>query len=271
MPEISFSLKNGRYEIPAILCLPAGNGPFPAVVLCHGTGSCKNEAGNMFAGLAQRLAGCRIASCRFDFAACGDSRAAPEMLTFYSEVRDLETVFGFLSGRAEIDCSRMAVLGFSQGARVMAEFLKKRRPGLSAAVSWSGACQNGVGVFKEWFLKYYDQACANGYAVISLPWREDLILCKKWFDEIESSFPLDSLSRYKGPVLALAGEKDTLVPCAHAFEIAAAGGNKDSRAEIIAGADHIFNVFDDGCDCPAAVMTYTADWLGRFLIDKNRQ
>lgn len=153
----------------------------------------------------------------------------------------------------------------------MAEFLGNDRPAVSAAVSWSGACHNGIGVFKEWFLNYYGAACENGHAVISLPWREDLILSKKWFDEIERSFPLNALARYKKPVLALAGEKDMLVPCAHAFEIAKAGENKDSRAKIITGADHIFNVFDNNCDCSSAVISYTADWLRQILTDKNRQ
>ena len=83
MPEISLALKGNGYDIPTVLSLPVKNGRFPAVILCHGTGSCKNEAGNMFFRLAKRLAGCRIASCRFDFAGCGDSRADPEMLTFY--------------------------------------------------------------------------------------------------------------------------------------------------------------------------------------------
>lgn len=271
MLEISITLKGNEYDIPAVLSLPAKNGCFPTVVLCHGTGVCKNEVGNMFPRLAEQLADYQIASCRFDFAGCGDSRADPEMLTFYSEVRDLETVYDFLSSHKNVDPDRTAVLGFSQGARVMAEFLGNVRPGLSAAVSWSGACQNGVGVFKEWFLKYYDEACMNGHAVISMPWREDLILSRKWFDEIERSFPLNSLSRYKGPVLALAGEKDMLVPCAHAFEIAAAGDNKNSHAEIITGADHIFNVFDNSRDCSAAVISYTADWLRQILTDKNRQ
>ena len=41
------------------------------------------------------------------------------------------------------------------------------RPAVSAAVSWSGACHNGIGVFKEWFLNYYGAACENGHAVIS--------------------------------------------------------------------------------------------------------
>lgn len=59
----------------------------------------------------------------------------------------------------------------------MAELLKDVSP-IRFAISWSGACHNGIGVFKGWFNEYYKEALESGYAKIPLFWREDLLLSK---------------------------------------------------------------------------------------------
>ena len=40
----------------AVFCQPDTDGLLPAVILCHGTASCKNEVGNLFIHLARSLA-----------------------------------------------------------------------------------------------------------------------------------------------------------------------------------------------------------------------
>ena len=44
--ETVVTIKGEQYDIPATVCMPAGEGPFPAVVMLHGTGSNRDEAGN---------------------------------------------------------------------------------------------------------------------------------------------------------------------------------------------------------------------------------
>ncbi|NLC11469.1 MAG: alpha/beta hydrolase [Firmicutes bacterium] len=265
--EINFTIKSELYDIPAVFCQPDTDGLLPAVILCHGTASCKNEVGNLFIHLARSLAEKGIASIRFDFAGCGESTARQQDFTFYREVDDTEKVYVYLCQHEKVDAGRIGILGFSQGARVMAEFLGRHPKEIKTAVSWSGACHNGIGVFVGWF-KYYDEACNKGYAQIPIPWRShlDLILPKKWFDEIRDSSPLDSLSQYEGAMLAVSGTKDILVPYAHAREIAqACRKSRLAEALIIEQADHTFNVLEKDKSIAEKVVGHTASWIAKTI------
>jgi len=262
--EKSLLIKNNNYSIPAVFTCPDGTGPFAAVILCHGTGSNKDEVGNMFIQLADLLKEKGIASIRFDFAGCGDSMARQQELSFMGEVSDVRAVHQYLDKEPMLDSRRIGILGFSQGARVMAEYLKER-PEMPCAVSWSGACHNGAGIFEGWFKEFYDEARENGYARIALDWREDLLVSKAWFDELESTVPMDGFKNFSGAVLAFSGTADPLVPYLHAEEIVAACKNKQSKAIILPGADHTFNVLSDDKSISFEVLQKTTEWFDSFL------
>jgi dienelactone hydrolase len=259
--EEKISIKSDSYDIPAVLSSPNMNHKIPAVILCHGTGSSKNEVGNIFIKLSKSLNELGIASLRFDFAGCGCSLAKEQELTFYGEVNDTQKVYSYLSDCEKIDSNRIGILGFSQGARVMSEFIGKYPEKIKVAVSWSGACHNGAGVFEDWFQQYYHEATINGYAKIPMSWRKDLILSKGWFDDILNSNPLDGLSKYKGAMLAISGSKDELVPYMHAKEIASACKGEISEYKIIENANHTFNILEKDKSLANRVIKDTVAWI----------
>lgn len=248
---------------------------FPAVILCHGTGSHKDEVGNLFQRLADALALHGIASARFDFAGCGDSQAPQQTLTFLGEVSDTKAVYDMLLHHPAIDPQRIGILGFSQGARVMAEFLHVTAsctakhigaaPSITTAVSWSGACHNGPGIFREWYSLYYEEAIQNSYAVIPMGWRDDLLVSQQWFDEVRNTHPMEGFTLFSGPVLAIAGTDDAIVPCEHAWEILTHCSHPDSKALILPGADHTFCVLTRDQTFAEQVLTTTTDWFCRHL------
>lgn len=254
-------IKSDLYDIPAIFTYPNRGTKFPTVILCHGTGSSKNEAGNLFVRLAESLSEEGIASIRFDFAGCGESLAKKQDLTFYGEVDDVRKIYAYIHESEKVDSSRIAILGFSQGARVMAEFLGEYPEKINAAISWSGACHNGEGVFSGWFEKHYEEAVKNGYTKIPMIWRENLILSKKWFDDIRNSSPMESLSKFKGAILAVSGREDTLVPYTHAKEIVDRCKGKVRELRIIEEANHTFNVFESSQLIANKVVKDTVDWI----------
>ena len=73
--EKLITIYNTEYAIPAVFSYSQKHEKMPAVILCHGTGSQKNEVGNLFAEMSKRLLNIGIASIRLDYAGCGDSKA----------------------------------------------------------------------------------------------------------------------------------------------------------------------------------------------------
>ena len=59
-------------KVPAVLTVPAVKGRVPLVVMAHGHGGSKDEAGG-FTAIAEALAKEGIASIRMDFPGCGAS------------------------------------------------------------------------------------------------------------------------------------------------------------------------------------------------------
>ena len=256
-------LKSEKYDIPAIFTLPETDGRLPCVIMCHGTGSSKDEAGNQYVDLADKLARKGVASIRFDFAGCGESTDTGINQTFMAEVADTVKAYEFVTSQERIDSNRIGIIGYSQGDRVMAMFLDKYYDKIKAAVSWSGACHNGEGAFAGWYDVFYPQAVEQGYAAIPLGWRSDLIVPLAWFEEIRNTKPLDALKKYTGELLVMAGDADVLVPMPHCEEIAAT--NEKAELIIYEGADHNFNVMTDDKSVSEDMVETTAQWLADHL------
>jgi dienelactone hydrolase len=129
--------------IPAVLRLPSGAGPFPAVILLHG-------CGGPFSGTpawAYRLNAWGYAALMPDsltprgvISVC-DPEEQPKV-TPWDRVGDVGAAAAWLRTRAEIDPTRIAVLGLSHGGTtaalaVDAPFAAIR---LRAAVDYYGPC-----------------------------------------------------------------------------------------------------------------------------------
>lgn len=257
-------IKTSKYDIPAIFTYPENKNNLPVVILCHGTDSQKNEVGDMYVMLANALLTNNIASIRLDYAGCGESKALPQDLTFYGEVEDTHEVYKYLLACNNIDKDKIGILGLSQGARIMAE-LFKIVPDIKFGVSWSGACQMNEGIFEDFHIGYYEDAVKNGYAVIPMTWGDNLILSKQWFDDIKKSTPLEGLKNYNGPILAVAGVEDDMVPFEHTSEIIKVCKNPNSRAIIYPGANHIFNILSSDLTTMNTVIKETIDWINKIL------
>ena len=173
--EKSVLIKGDNYDISGILSYKETVDKMPAVILCHGTGAQKNEVGDLFVILAEKLLQRGIASVRIDYAGCGDSKADQRELTFLGEVKDTKKAYQYICDLDCVDQKNIGILGFSQGARVVAELLKEMQE-FTCVASWSGACQNGRGAFEGWFQEYYQEAEEHGYARIPMGWRDDLLL-----------------------------------------------------------------------------------------------
>jgi len=127
-----------RGTLPGTLLLPKGNGPFPVVVLVHGSGSNdRNETvggTRVFLDIAEGLADRGIASLRYE----KRTKAHPEDFAGAYTVDDETTddavaAVVFLKTQPGIDPKRICIVGHSQGA-MMAPRIAQHASGLAGMV-----------------------------------------------------------------------------------------------------------------------------------------
>lgn len=259
--EIAVSIPNGAYQIPGIVCLPEGQGPFPAVVMLHGTGSDKNEAGGGYKLLAPELAKAGIASIRIDFVGNGESQADYIDYNYTTAVSDANTAKNYLAGLPAIDGTRIGVMGWSQGG-TDALLAAGHNRSFKSVVTWAGAPDLTILASRE----NYEEAKKNGYYNLTFDWRSPLKLGLKWFVEVYGTDVLKVFSYSDAPVLAINGAADTVVAPANAGKIAAASPNQSSQVLLIEGADHTFNIFSGDMKAFNRLMAATVDWFAKTLV-----
>jgi dienelactone hydrolase len=134
--------------IPAVLALPTGKGPYPAVIVLHGCGG-RGAGQQVWAG---RLNGWGYAALLPDsFAPRGISGGVcasdrQNLVTNQDRAGDVLSAALWLRTRPEIDGGRIGVIGFSHGGATAAWVTQRRYeklfPGLlKASVDYYGACR----------------------------------------------------------------------------------------------------------------------------------
>ena len=146
-------------ELPGILTLPAGEGPFPAVVLVHGSGpnDMDETVGNVkpFRDLAEGLAAKGVAVYRYDKRTYtyGAELADDHQATLMEEtVDDAATAVQLLAQQEKIDPARIYVLGHSLGGNAIPmidKVLKEQPVPACGYIMMAGSPRNLGVLFRE--------------------------------------------------------------------------------------------------------------------------
>ncbi len=112
MREVAF-MSQGE-TLKGSLYVPKGDGPFPAVVMCHGLLSCRAE----FGLYAERLASRGYVALAFDLRGHGQSGGVRGLVSQERGTDDAISAVEFLVQQPEVDATRIGILGHSLGATI---------------------------------------------------------------------------------------------------------------------------------------------------------
>jgi hypothetical protein len=136
-------------KIPVTLVVPSDvkASPFPLVILLHGHGGTRHEAGG-YSRVAQGIAKHGIASIRMDFPGCGDSLEGFENNNLTNMIADIQSSKAHALKTLNIDQSRLGLLGFSMGGR-LALTLGTTDPDYRAIGLWAPDAETGEANIRE--------------------------------------------------------------------------------------------------------------------------
>ena len=261
---------NGRI-IPAIVTLPAGEGPFPAVVFNHGHGGSKDE-NTGFGGIAEALAEAGIASIRMDFPGCGDSTEPFTENTLSNMIADSNAAKDYLVANYPVDADKLGILGYSMGGRLASMIIGEEDCPYQAAVLLAGAVGDGEelanGMAKDGSAADYKEAIEiaekEGKYTTTNQYGTVLDFSADWFKDAVASKPLENAANFTKPVLVIYGDKDTVVPAeVNKLSVEA---YSDVEEIVVPDADHGYGFYSDQPDVTAMVEGSITDFFAEHLV-----
>jgi len=267
--SVDVTITNGARAVPATVVIPDGDGPFPAVVINHGHGGGRQENGGL-GRIATALADKGILSVRMDFPGSGDSKQPFTEGYMSNMISDSNASLEYIKANYKVDADKLGIFGYSMGGRIaltiggtagnpykaMALLAPSADPGGPMSIGFMGGQA-------EYDRLYAEASSDKGYAEFVTQFGQHQNLSKTWFDEMTASNPLDAIAAYKGAMVVLTGDKDTVVPAAVAESVIAA--YPAATLVTIPDADHGYGFYSDQPAVTALVDGTVADFFAETL------
>ncbi|MCO6439326.1 MAG: alpha/beta hydrolase [Phycisphaerae bacterium] len=133
----NISFASGSIQLAGTILLPPGDGPFPGVVLVHGSGT-SDRSNPWTSAYAEALVAKGIAVLHPDKRGSGDSGGDWHTASFLELADDAVAAADVLSKHAKTDKTNIGLMGFSQGGHIVpAAAARSKR--IAFAVSVSGS------------------------------------------------------------------------------------------------------------------------------------
>ena len=253
-------------EIPGVFTYPTEGSDFPLVVMAHGHGGSKDEAGG-FVQAAEILAENGVASIRVDFPGCGDSNESFFSNTVTAMLLDIDASLDFALASGKVDQSKVSIYGYSMGGR-LAMLSAANNPIYNSVALWAPAATNGSSSMytfmggQEAFEAFDAMAQENGYYLFTTIWGQEQLLSKQFFDDMNGSTPIDDVADYAGPVLIVNGSTDIIIDTTIiAAAMAAFTSSTDVTNYTVTGADHGFGLYSGEPELTSEALKVTTDFL----------
>jgi len=245
------------FSLGCTLSLPrAGRAPYPVVLTITGSGLEDRDESlwplvpgyRPFRQVAERVAAAGIATLRCDDRSFGASTGDASHATTSDFAEDACAEVAWLQARPEIDRTRIALVGHSEGG-VIAPMVAVMHPSVAAVVLMAGTSKNGVAVLKDqavWPIQSASGLSAERKARLSaeaVAAVEADTTPSAWLRFFRQYEPLPTARRVRQPALILQGALDRQVTVGQADTLGAAmraGGNRDVTVRVFPGLSHLF-------------------------------
>src|SRR5215471_11551702 len=201
MPHV---FENGDVRLAFTLDLPEGRGPFPAVVLGHGSGRVTRD---QLLWASRHLTSLGFAVLRFDKRGIGESTGTFVFVgtkdspwVFPQLAGDVAAGVRFLRTRPEIDARRIGLFGVSQAGWIL-PLAARELDGIAFMILWSGpVCSVGQEMFYSDIVENTSRPVSDGNDAMPA------------FHGSPGFDPLPALSALDTPSLWLLGLDDHSIP-----------------------------------------------------------
>ena len=150
--EINFNSTKAQIQFAGTMTIPQGKGPFPAVVLVHGSGrNTRDEelfGHKVFLVLADHLSKQGIAVLRYDKRGVAASKGDYKAATSFDFADDAQAAVDYLRTRSDVDQKKIGMIGHSEGG-IIAPIVAARDPKLGFIVLMAGPGIRGDALLME--------------------------------------------------------------------------------------------------------------------------
>jgi pimeloyl-ACP methyl ester carboxylesterase len=260
---------------PATVVLPAGEGPFPLVVLAHGHGGSREE--NIgFAAIAEGLRLKGIASIRMDFPGCGESTESFQENTLTNMESDVLDAIAYAKENYPIDATRVGFFGYSMGGRIGLELVAAESYDFQVLVFLAPAASTPdlKALFggDEAYNTMQATAEADGFVTYTTIYGQTQELSAQWFADLDKTpTGIETVAAAHaslfGPVVVIFGADD------NAVSPSVSQGVADAFSGIISGSftvdatgdTHSYGFYSDRADILKTVVdAVAASFAGEF-------
>ena len=259
--EENVMIEAGDHKVPATVTLPVvkDGEKVPFVIMFHGTGSNRHEAGNGYDFAAPEMAKAGIATIRFDYIGNGDSEEDYIDFTYDKAISDAEVCKEYMIANAPVDEERIGVMGWSLGGK-LALLAASRDSSIKSVLTWASA----YGVYES--EEEYEIAKKDGYFEMSFEWRDSLKESPAFY---ECAFAIDypsEMANVKASVLLIQGTADdTVLPETANVIYGDLTSSENKDIFFIEGGDHTYGVFSGDDTILKTAVYKTISWFGETL------
>jgi len=238
--DIAFRNTDQELNLGGMLFTPDGDGPFPAVVIIHGSGT-SHRASRWYLTLTKYLQGNGVVVLLPDKRGSEKSDGDWRTSSFDDLATDTLAAIDYLKTQDNVPLARIGIVGMSQGGWI-APIVANESNDVEFVVSMVGSAvkpteqlvyEENLNLRQMGFLP----GISNVIAMMSTTYIRHVAQADFW-DRVDNFDPIPFWEQVDVPVLVLHGADDTNVPSKESARRLNALGKSNLRVEIYEGSGH---------------------------------